>query len=100
MRMLLRQGEPVTWRGEGVPEVRVRVAEGSRSHGGQMDSGDGQADGGSRPERPGRGIDMEEGRKESQLQSEQRRDPRSTSSRLQMNRECAKPPLIWQFRPT
>ncbi|CAB1450912.1 unnamed protein product [Pleuronectes platessa] len=49
--------------GEGVPEVRGRVAEGSRSHGGQMDSGDGQADGGSRPERPGRGIDMEEGRK-------------------------------------
>ncbi|CAB1455931.1 unnamed protein product [Pleuronectes platessa] len=43
-------------RGEGVPEVRGRVAEGSRSHGGQMDSGDGQADGGSRPERPGSSI--------------------------------------------
>ena len=32
-------------RGEGVPEVRGRVAEGSRSHGGQMGSGDGQTQG-------------------------------------------------------
>ncbi|CAB1418963.1 unnamed protein product [Pleuronectes platessa] len=49
--------------GEGVPEVRGRAAEGSRSYGGQMGSGDGQADGGSRPERPGRDINMEEVRK-------------------------------------
>ncbi|CAB1446635.1 unnamed protein product [Pleuronectes platessa] len=32
---------------------------------------------------------------QSQLQSEQRGDPSSASSRLQMNCACAKPPLIW-----
>ncbi|CAB1413827.1 unnamed protein product [Pleuronectes platessa] len=31
---------------------------------------------------------------QSQLQSEQRGDPHSASSRPQMNRTCAKPPLI------
>ncbi|CAB1422947.1 unnamed protein product [Pleuronectes platessa] len=45
-----REGLGSWVQGEGVSEVRGRAAEGSRSHGGQMDSGDGQADGGSRPE--------------------------------------------------
>ncbi|CAB1437616.1 unnamed protein product [Pleuronectes platessa] len=32
---------------------------------------------------------------QSQLQSEQRGDPHSAFSRLQMNRACARPPLFW-----